>query len=272
MKYLIDNLNKSGTSLIGKYKFMKPDDEFRIYDSDICNNGNVNLSKMNAYIKDENGNISFADIPDDSRQFITTDDFDSALEWCDAYVTFRGEKEFGSTSELEKGKIIVEHANKAKELGKYILIANPDNSPNLQEIALNYDKCINPFINENDLKELKNKYGEYFTEGMQYDFTGTTVTLVVGTNGNSGKLTAGLDFKRRCEANSENVALICTEESFPLLDCANEHIYPCSSKYSLLSTSDEDELYLYHLVAKIIAEQNPDRIIICSQELLKKSV
>ena len=66
------------------------------------------------------------------------------------------------------------------------------------------------------------------------------------------------------EELGEKVCIVNTEETYPFLDNSSGELYGFCRSFSDLTT-DEDLQYLQCLVAKIISEQNPDRIIFVTQ-------
>ena len=265
MKYLIDLADKQVGSLARQYKNLKKEDEYLIYDPSICNiEGKDFVNTTNFILKD--GKIILQDTDDnDSRRIKYTVDFDKALEWCDCYVTFTSiHFILGNWGDIKaaEGKInaILTRIEKAQQAEKKIYLGNVF-SEEFDDIARNYKNSLNKFITKNDLKELS-EYDGQFQAGF---VAKTKVTMVVGTNSACGKFSSALKVKKYYEEKfGEKVCIINTEETYPFLDNSSGELYGFCRNFSDLTT-DEDLQYLQCLVAKIITEQNPDRIIFVTQ-------
>lgn len=265
MKYLIDLTDKQVGSLARQYKNLKKDDEYLLYDPMECNiEGKDFVNTTNYLLKD--GEIVLQDTDDnDSRRTKFTVDFDKALEWCDCYVTFMSIPfilgNWGDIKAAEKKiNTVLARIEKAKQAGKKIYLGNAF-SEEFDDIARNYKNSLNKFITKNDLKELS-EYDGQFQAGFLAE---TKITMVVGTNSACGKFSSALKVKKYYEEElGEKVCIVNTEETYPFLDNAKGELYGFCRNFSDLTT-DEDLQYLQCLVAKIISEQNPDRIIFVTQ-------
>lgn len=266
MKYLIDGITKSVLSLANQYKYLKADDEYKVYDDTFSNIENLDLAQINNFYTDENGERAELEQPDnDSRRMKITDDFESALEWCDCYVTFRSiPYELTNNNNLglaeKQLNSLLQRIQKAQGLGKKIYLGNRF-SKEFEKITLEYENCINPHITKDDLEEIKDY--SFFHTGT-YPFAGFSTTMIVGTNSSSGKFSCALKAKKYYEDLGEKVILIHTEETYPFLDDQDGTIYGFCRNFSELTT-DEDLMYLQSLVAKIYNEQRPERIIFVTQ-------
>lgn len=265
MKYLIDLTDKQVGSLARQYKNLKKDDEYLLYDPMECNiEGKDFVNTTNYLLKD--GEIVLQDTDDnDSRRTKFTVDFDKALEWCDCYVTFMSIPFIlGNWGDIkaaeEKINTVLARIEKAKQAGKKIYLGNAF-SEEFDDIARNYKNSLNKFITKNDLEELS-EYDGQFQAGFLAE---TKITMVVGTNSACGKFSSALKVKKYYEEElGEKVCIVNTEETYPFLDNAKGELYGFCRNFSDLTT-DEDLQYLQCLVAKIISEQNPDRIIFVTQ-------
>lgn len=265
MKYLIDLVDKQVGSLARQYKNLKKEDEYLIYDPSICNiEGKDFVNTTNFILKD--GKIILQDIDDnDSRRIKYTVDFDKALEWCDCYVTFTSIPFIlGNWGDIKaaEGKVdaLLTRMEKAQQAEKKIYLGNVF-SEEFDGIARNYKNSLNKFITKNDLKEFS-EYDGQFQAGF---VAKTKITMVVGTNTACGKFSSALKVKKYYEEKfGEKVCIINTEETYPFLDNSSGELYGFCRNFSDLTT-DEDLQYLQCLVAKIITEQNPDRIIFVTQ-------
>lgn len=265
MKYLIDLTDKQVGSLARQYKNLKKEDEYLLYDPMECNiEGKDFVNTTNYLLKD--GEIVLQDTDDnDSRRTKFTVDFDKALEWCDCYVTFMSIPFIlGNWSDIkaaeEKINTVLARIEKAKQAGKKIYLGNAF-SEEFDDIARNYKNSLNKFITKNDLEELS-EYDGQFQAGFLAE---TKITMVVGTNSACGKFSSALKVKKYYEEElGEKVCIVNTEETYPFLDNSSGELYGFCRNFSDLTT-DEDLQYLQCLVAKIISEQNPDRIIFVTQ-------
>lgn len=265
MKYLIDLTDKQVGSLARQYKNLKKDDEYLLYAPMECNiEGKDFVNTTNYLLKD--GEIVLQDTDDnDSRRTKFTVDFDKALEWCDCYVTFMSIPFIlGNWGDIkaaeEKINTVLARIEKAKQAGKKIYLGNAF-SEEFDDIARNYKNSLNKFITKNDLKELS-EYDGQFQAGFLAE---TKITMVVGTNSACGKFSSALKVKKYYEEElGEKVCIVNTEETYPFLDNSSGELYGFCRNFSDLTT-DEDLQYLQCLVAKIISEQNPDRIIFVTQ-------
>lgn len=265
MKYLIDLTDKQVGSLARQYKNLKKDDEYLLYDPMECNiEGKDFVNTTNYLLKD--GEIVLQDTDDnDSRRTKFTVDFDKALEWCDCYVTFMSIPFIlGNWGDIkaaeEKINTVLARIEKAKQAGKKIYLGNAF-SEEFDDIARNYKNSLNKFITKNDLEELS-EYDGQFQAGFLAE---TKITMVVGTNSACGKFSSALKVKKYYEEElGEKVCIVNTEETYPFLDNSSGELYGFCRNFSDLTT-DEDLRYLQCLVAKIISEQNPDRIIFVTQ-------
>ena len=264
MKYLIDLTDKQVGSLCRQYKMLRPDDEYLIYDPMECNiEGKDFVNTTNYLLKD--GEIVLQDTDDnDSRRAKFTVDFDKALEWCDCYVTFMSIPfllgNWGDTAAAEsKINEVLSRIEKAKTAGKKIYLGNTF-SEEFNELARNYENSLNKFITKDDLNFLEEFDGQ-FQAGFIAE---TKITMIVGTNSACGKFSSALKVKKQYEEIGEKVCIVNTEETYPFLDNSSGEIYGFCRNFSDLTT-DEDLQYLQCLVAKIISEQNPDRIIFVTQ-------
>lgn len=265
MKYLIDLTDKQVGSLARQYKNLKKDDEYLLYDPMECNiEGKDFVNTTNYLLKD--GEIVLQDTADnDSRRTKFTVDFDKALEWCDCYVTFMSIPfilgNWGDIKAAEKKiNTVLARIEKAKQAGKKIYLGNAF-SEEFDDIARNYKNSLNKFITKNDLEELS-EYDGQFQAGFLAE---TKITMVVGTNSACGKFSSALKVKKYYEEElGEKVCIVNTEETYPFLDNSSGELYGFCRNFSDLTT-DEDLQYLQCLVAKIISEQNPDRIIFVTQ-------
>lgn len=265
MKYLIDLTDKQVGSLARQYKNLKKDDEYLLYDPMECNiEGKDFVNTTNYFLKD--GEIVLQDTDDnDSRRTKFTVDFDKALEWCDCYVTFMSIPFIlGNWGDIkaaeEKINTVLARIEKAKQAGKKIYLGNAF-SEEFDDIARNYKNSLNKFITKNDLEELS-EYDGQFQAGFLAE---TKITMVVGTNSACGKFSSALKVKKYYEEElGEKVCIVNTEETYPFLDNSSGELYGFCRNFSDLTT-DEDLQYLQCLVAKIISEQNPDRIIFVTQ-------
>lgn len=265
MKYLIDLTDKQVGSLARQYKNLKKDDEYLLYDPMECNiEGKDFVNTTNYLLKD--GEIVLQDTDDnDSRRTKFTVDFDKALEWCDCYVTFMSISFIlGNWGDIkaaeEKINTVLARIEKAKSAGKKIYLGNAF-SEEFDDIARNYKNSLNKFITKNDLEELS-EYDGQFQAGFLAE---TKITMVVGTNSACGKFSSALKVKKYYEEElGEKVCIVNTEETYPFLDNTKGELYGFCRNFSDLTT-DEDLQYLQCLVAKIISEQNPDRIIFVTQ-------
>lgn len=265
MKYLIDLTDKQVGSLARQYKNLKKEDEYLLYDPMECNiEGKDFVNTTNYLLKD--GEIVLQDTDDnDSRRTKFTVDFDKALEWCDCYVTFMSIPFIlGNWGDIkaaeEKINTVLARIEKAKQAGKKIYLGNAF-SEEFDDIARNYKNSLNKFITKNDLEELS-EYDGQFQAGFLAE---TKITMVVGTNSACGKFSSALKVKKYYEEElGEKVCIVNTEETYPFLDNTKGELYGFCRNFSDLTT-DEDLQYLQCLVAKIISEQNPDRIIFVTQ-------
>lgn len=265
MKYLIDLTDKQVGSLARQYKNLKKEDEYLLYDPMECNiEGKDFVNTTNYLLKD--GEIVLQDTDDnDSRRIKFTVDFDKALEWCDCYVTFMSIPFIlGNWGDIkaaeEKINTVLARIEKAKQAGKKIYLGNAF-SEEFDDIARNYKNSLNKFITKNDLEELS-EYDGQFQAGFLAE---TKITMVVGTNSACGKFSSALKVKKYYEEElGEKVCIVNTEETYPFLDNSSGELYGFCRNFSDLTT-DEDLQYLQCLVAKIISEQNPDRIIFVTQ-------
>lgn len=265
MKYLIDLTDKQVGSLARQYKNLKKEDEYLLYDPMECNiEGKDFVNTTNYFLKD--GEIVLQDTDDnDSRRTKFTVDFDKALEWCDCYVTFMSIPFIlGNWGDIkaaeEKINTVLARIEKAKQAGKKIYLGNAF-SEEFDDIARNYKNSLNKFITKNDLEELS-EYDGQFQAGFLAE---TKITMVVGTNSACGKFSSALKVKKYYEEElGEKVCIVNTEETYPFLDNSSGELYGFCRNFSDLTT-DEDLQYLQCLVAKIISEQNPDRIIFVTQ-------
>lgn len=265
MKYLIDLTDKQVGSLARQYKNLKKDDEYLLYDPMECNiEGKDFVNTTNYLLKD--GEIVLQDTDDnDSRRTKFTVDFDKALEWCDCYVTFMSIPFIlGNWGDIkaaeEKINTVLARIEKAKQAGKKIYLGNAF-SEEFDDISRNYKNSLNKFITKNDLEELS-EYDGQFQAGFLAE---TKITMVVGTNSACGKFSSALKVKKYYEEElGEKVCIVNTEETYPFLDNSSGELYGFCRNFSDLTT-DEDLQYLQCLVAKIISEQNPDRIIFVTQ-------
>lgn len=265
MKYLIDLTDKQVGSLARQYKNLKKDDEYLLYDPMECNiEGKDFVNTTNYLLKD--GEIVLQDTDDnDSRRTKFTVDFDKALEWCDCYVTFMSIPFIlGNWGDIkaaeEKINTVLARIEKAKQAGKKIYLGNAF-SEEFDDIARNYKNSLNKFITKNNLEELS-EYDGQFQAGFLAE---TKITMVVGTNSACGKFSSALKVKKYYEEElGEKVCIVNTEETYPFLDNSSGELYGFCRNFSDLTT-DEDLQYLQCLVAKIISEQNPDRIIFVTQ-------
>lgn len=265
MKYLIDLTDKQVGSLARQYKNLKKEDEYLLYDPMKCNiEGKDFVNTTNYLLKD--GEIVLQDTDDnDSRRTKFTVDFNKALEWCDCYVTFMSIPFIlGNWADIkaaeEKINTVLARIEKAKQAGKKIYLGNAF-SEEFDDIARNYKNSLNKFITKNDLEELS-EYDGQFQAGFLAE---TKITMVVGTNSACGKFSSALKVKKYYEEElGEKVCIVNTEETYPFLDNSSGELYGFCRNFSDLTT-DEDLQYLQCLVAKIISEQNPDRIIFVTQ-------
>lgn len=265
MKYLIDLTDKQVGSLARQYKNLKKEDEYLLYDPMECNiEGKDFVNTTNYLLKD--GEIVLQDTDDnDSRRTKFTVDFDKALEWCDCYVTFMSIPFIlGNWGDIkaaeEKINTVLARIEKAKQAGKKIYLGNAF-CEEFDDIARNYKNSLNKFITKNDLEELS-EYDGQFQAGFLAE---TKITMVVGTNSACGKFSSALKVKKYYEEElGEKVCIVNTEETYPFLDNSSGELYGFCRNFSDLTT-DEDLQYLQCLVAKIISEQNPDRIIFVTQ-------
>lgn len=265
MKYLIDLTDKQVGSFARQYKNLKKEDEYLLYDPMECNiEGKDFVNTTNYLLKD--GEIVLQDTDDnDSRRTKFTVDFDKALEWCDCYVTFMSIPFIlGNWGDIkaaeEKINTVLARIEKAKQAGKKIYLGNAF-SEEFDDIARNYKNSLNKFITKNDLEELS-EYDGQFQAGFLAE---TKITMVVGTNSACGKFSSALKVKKYYEEElGEKVCIVNTEETYPFLDNSSGELYGFCRNFSDLTT-DEDLQYLQCLVAKIISEQNPDRIIFVTQ-------
>ncbi len=266
MKYLIDGVTKSVLSLANQYKNLRQEDEYKVFDDTFSNIENLDLAQINNFYIDENGErIELDQADNDSRRMKMTNDFDSALEWCDCYVTFRSiPYELTNINDLglaeEQLDSLLERIQKAQNLGKKIYLGNRFSSE-FAKITTNYEKCINPHITKKELNEIKDY--SFFHAGT-FPFAGFNTTMIVGTNSSSGKFSCALKAKKYYEDLGEKVVLIHTEETYPFLDDQGGTIYGFCRNFSDLTT-DEDLMYFQSLVAKIYNEQRPERIIFVTQ-------
>ena len=265
MKYLIDGVNKSVLSLANQYKNLRIDDEYKVYDTTFSNIEGLDLYEINDYVLNENGEKIYNENDFDTRRMKITVDFDSALEWCDCYVSFRSipyELTINAdTSEtIESINKLLERIEKAKSLNKKIYLGNMF-SDEFSDVIKNYPNCINKIITKTDLENIKDY--RYFFMGTSV-YTGFVTTMIVGTNSSSGKFSCALNVKKYYEEKGEKVVLIHTEETYPFLDDQDGTIYGFCRNFSELST-DEDFMYLQSMVAKIYDEQRPERIIFVTQ-------
>ena len=265
MKYLIDLTDKQVGSLARQYKNLKKDDEYLLYAPMECNiEGKDFVNTTNYLLKD--GEIVLQDTDDnDSRRTKFTVDFDKALEWCDCYVTFMSIPFIlGNWGDIkaaeEKINTVLARIEKAKQAGKKIYLGNAF-SEEFDDIARSYKNSLNKFITKNDLEELS-EYDGQFQAGFLAE---TKITMVVGTNSACGKFSSALKVKKYYEEElGEKVCIVNTEETYPFLDNSSGELYGFCRNFSDLTT-DEDLQYLQCIVAKIISEQNPDRIIFVTQ-------
>lgn len=266
MKYLIDGITKSVLSLANQYKSLREGDEYKVYDDTFSNIEGLDLAQTGNFYIGENGEKITLDQPDhDSRRMTMTNDFDSALEWCDCYVSFRSIPfELTNCLDLnaadEQISALLERIGKAKSLEKKIYLGNLF-SKEFEEIAAAYENCINPKITKADLEEIK-EYS-YFYKGTS-TFPGFRVSMIVGTNSSSGKFSCALKAKKHYEDLGEKVVLVHTEETYPFLDDQGGTVFGFCRNFSELTT-DEDFTYFQSLIAKIYSEQRPDRIIFVTQ-------
>lgn len=265
MKYLIDLTDKQVGSLARQYKNLKEEDEYLIYDPMECNiEGKDFFNTTNYLLKD--GEIVLQDTDDgDSRRAKFTVDFDKALEWCDCYVTFMSIPFLlGNWGDIkaaeEKIDEVLSRIGKAKAAGKKIYLGNAF-SDEFDEISRSYENILNKFITKDDLDGLS-EYDGQFQAGFIADIK---ITMVVGTNSACGKFSSALKVKKYYENEfGEKVCIVNTEETYPFLDNSSGELYGFCRNFSDLTT-DEDLQYLQCLVAKIISEQHPDRIIFVTQ-------
>ena len=248
MKYLIDGVNKSVLSLANQYKNLRIDDEYKVYDTTFSNIEGLDLYEINDYVLNENGEKIYNENDFDTRRMKITVDFDSALEWCDCYVSFRSipyELTINAdTSEtIESINKLLERIEKAKSLNKKIYLGNMF-SDEFTDVIKNYPNCINKIITKTDLENIKDY--RYFFMGTSV-YTGFVTTMIVGTNSSSGKFSCALNVKKYYEEKGEKVILIHTEETYPFLDDQDGTIYGFCRNFSELST-DEDFMYLQSMI------------------------
>lgn len=267
MKYLIDGATKQALSLAHQYKYLKSDDEFRIYDLGACTIDNKDVLVCTDYVLKDGLLVVDDQTDEDTRRFKFVTDFESNLEWCDCYVNFQKILELlGSSANIDETNLYMEEMiarmDKAKELGKYIYLGHCFDE-DFEDTIKNYDKCLNKMIGQTELNEMLEYRGDNFsTYGI--GSTEVDVTMVTGTNGASGKFSCSMQIKEYYENLGEKVVLIMTEETAPFLDNSKNDIYTFCRNYSELTT-DEDFLYFQGLFCKIISEQGPDRIIVVTQ-------
>lgn len=266
MKYLIDGVTKSVLSLANQYKYLKNGDEYKVFDDTFSNIENLDLVQINNFYIDENGErVEFEQTDNDNRRMKITNDFESALAWCDCYVTFRSIPyeltiSANTTEVSEQINALLERIKKAQEANKKIFLGNRF-SKEFEEIADNYAGCINPHITEKDLDEIKD-YSFMYKGTSAY--LGFNTTMILGTNSSSGKFSCALKVKKYYEDLGEKVILVHTEETYPFLDDQNGTICGFCRNFSDLTT-DKDFMYLQSFIAKIYNEQRPERIIFVTQ-------
>lgn len=266
MKYLIDGVTKTVLALANKYQSLKVEDEYKVYDDTFSNIEGLDLVQINNFYINENGEkIENEQKDNDSRRMTITNDFDTALEWCDCYVCFRSIPfELTVIQDLDVAyaniDALLERIEKAKALNKKIYLGNRF-SKEFEDIANTYENYISPHITKADLEEIQ-EYAHCF-QGT-YPCMNFMTSMIVGTNSASGKFTCALKVKKYYEEKGEKVVLIHTEESYPFLDDQNGTIIGFCRNFSDLTT-DEDFIYFQSLVAKVYNEQRPDRIVFVTQ-------
>lgn len=265
MKYLIDMVDKQVGSLARQYKNLNTDDEYLIYAPDYCNiEGKDFYETTDNYFNEDKLFFNNFENDNDSRRMKFTTDFETALNWCDCYVSFFSIPfTLGNWGDIEAAQTVIDNLLKrieqAKFLNKKIYLGNAF-SEEFDSIARNYENSLNSFLTEDDLNNFS-EYNEQFQSGYISD---VKVTMVVGTNSSCGKFSSALKVKKSFEDKGEKVCLIHTEETYPFLDNQDNTIYGFCRNFSDLTT-DQDLEYLQCLVVKIISEQHPDRIIFVTQ-------
>lgn len=296
MKYLFDTLTKNTQTLAGLYKYTKEGDEFRVYDPELApiegfdvrllgrlekqfkydKNGLVvenkklvsvlSVPELNADdIKIVNGVHTYVKKADDSRQMLSTLDFDKALEWCDVYVCMSEleanlNRSLDTHKELQKSKNILERLMKAMSAGKKVFLGNRDNEL-FRKVINEYEGCLNHIINKDDLNEIM-KYKGAFFEDDNSRFS--RITFIISTSGSAGKMSNVFKIRNSFEKTGEATAVIVTEEIADFLDKDKYRVYPFLREFCDISL-DEEIMYLRCLIEKIIDEVNPDRILMTGQ-------
>lgn len=266
MKYLIDGMEKNVMSLASQYKYLKADDEFRVYDPKWSNIDGLDLvQSQNFYLE---GGLSpiYNEKPDsDTRRFKMVTDFDKALDWCDCYVSFASipyiyTQGGGTTESAERIEKMLERLEKAKSLSKKVYLGNRF-SQEFIDCMDSYEGCLNKVVREDDLKKIS-KYSYLFqgaTEGFNFH-----VSVVVGTNSASGKFSSAMKIKKLYEDLGERVVLFHTEETYPFLDDQEGTVTGFCRNFSELTT-DQDLQYFQSLIAKTYTDKRPDRFIFITQ-------
>lgn len=265
MKYLIDGVTKSVLSLANQWKYLKDEDEYRVYDPNYTNiNGDDLAYQSNFYIDYELKAVWKKEYEEDSRRFKVTTDFDTTLEWCDCYITFRSltyelNNTLNLTKSSEEADDLLKRLHKAISLNKKVYLGNMF-SKEFEEIVETYPNCINKLITKKDLENLKD-YSYFYESSAPIPFY---TTMIIGTGSASGKFSCAMKVKEHYESLGERVVLVHTEETYPFLDEQDGMIRGFCRNFSELNT-DEDFKYFQAMIAQILDEKHPDRIVFVTQ-------
>ncbi|MDE5898193.1 MAG: hypothetical protein K2H09_02850, partial [Treponemataceae bacterium] len=265
MKYLIDGIGKQALTLAKLKKYLRPDDEYRAYDPDVCPVEGFDVSRL-ANISRTDNDVYALNAAEGSVPFAATVDFPSALEWCDCYVTFRDigfdmDKAYNLEDAEQSARDLVSRIQAAIDAEKYILLGNRGNEL-FAQIAAEYDKVLDFTYGEQELAELEPYGRNYFSEPVDVN-----IISVIGTSPGAGKSTAAFALRDiLLEKEHETSAIIVTEETFPFFQSTDEMpVYGFCRHFSNLHLEQEFS-YLQGLVGKIKAEHpNISSIIIPSQ-------
>lgn len=284
MKYLFDTLTKNGLTLAKLYKYIKEGDEFKVYDPEVVPVEGFDVRLLGCLEKATesspliipgvtesdfqkvDGVMTYVKTIDDSRQMLSTLDFDKALDWCDEYVCMVNTGEvLLSTPDSEKAyakiQAVFDRMMKTMEKGKKVYLGNLENSE-YQKIAKEYENFDkSSILDEESFNEIKQYKDGYFLDSENAI---NDVTLVIGTSSASGKMSSCFKMKESYEKTNQDVCMILTEEIAPFLDQEKYKIYPFMQTNSTLTFEEECE-YLRCLIGKIRGADHPHHIMIVSQ-------
>ena len=258
-KFLFDGLTK-GVLTLAKSGMLDSLDQFRVYDPVNCPVDNIDVACL-------------SDIQNDGGEFtvnlkrksgiLSTLDFDAALEWCDVYVNFQSAEylltvAYDIEAERETVEDMVARLQKAIELHKKVYLGHRFD-PVFQSVVAGYPECLNHVVTRDDLAAIEG-YGEAFFAQVNRK---PLVTIVAGTSPGCGKFTAAFRAKDMYEKQGERVAVVATEEIWPLLMQDSRVVGFCRNFSDL--TVDDEFRYVQSIIGKVAADIRPDRIIVVTQ-------